>query len=295
MRAGKVWLVLMTVGAGAGAARADKTTDELQAGYEKEAAACATQAGGVAKVADGAARLQASLVGAEHDALDADVAKLAKGKTLVDAYCAELATALDLLHGNPGARYKALERQLDEHDNKIRRARADSKRAIGELEPVIRALVPRINARAAPAQPAPDKRAPAKFPSGRSVVLPVLAGSWRMSGTPTSDTADYTEGKLAASIWTKPFEGATCEQEKRVASGADEARPSSEAAKAIGVAWLTRGAVHGAAPRATAFACVPGGAGGWMGFVTIEGTAAPAATRDALDELMIAMLAAQKR
>ncbi len=131
MRAGKVWLVLMFLGTGAGAARADKTTDELQAGYEKQAAACATQAGGVAKVAEGAARLQGGLVGAEHDALDADLAKLAKGKTAVDGYCADLAAALELLHGNPGAKYRALERQLDEHDNKIRRARADSRRARG--------------------------------------------------------------------------------------------------------------------------------------------------------------------
>ncbi len=158
---------------------------------------------------------------------------------------------------------------------------------------MIRALVPRINARAPPAPAAPDRRAPVRFPSGRSVELPGLAGAWRMAGTPTSDTVDYTEGKLTASIWTKPFEGATCEQEKRVAGGAAEARAISEAAKAVGVAWTTRGTVQGAAPRATAFACVPGGSGGWMGFVTIDGAVPPAATRDALDALMLAMLAAQ--
>jgi hypothetical protein len=289
------WAACVTL---AGPARADKQTDELTSGYEKEAAACALQAGGVTKVADGATKLQDSLTGADHDALDGDVSKLVRARSVVDAYCSELAAALEILHANAGAKYKAIEHQLDDHDNKIRHARADAKKAIAEVEPVIHTLVPRINARVASAPPEVEHRAPVKFPSGRGVVFPALAGQWRVSGTPTSDTADYAEtGKppLAASVWTRPFDAATCEQERRAAVGATIDEHVADAAKELGVAWTAHGVVHDSGgARAVAFACLPDASppGGWMGYVTLQPEGSPA-LRDALDGLMIKMLAAQ--
>jgi hypothetical protein len=300
MRARNAWMLVAALVMAGSSASADKQTDELTTGYEKESGACALQAGGVAKVADGAVKLQESLTGPEHDALDADVAKLTSARGRVDAYCAELAAALEILHANPGAKYKSLERQLDEHDNKIRHARADAKKAIAEVEPVIHALVPRINLRNAPQQE-PEKHAAAtvKFPSGRSVMLPPLGGTWKTSGTPTSDTADYAEaGKvpIAASVWTRPFDAATCDQEKRAAVGAtlDEPTKMADAASVIGTAWIARGVVKDT-HTVVLYACLADNSppGGWMGYVTITPDSAAAKLAEQLEDVMIQMLGAQ--
>jgi hypothetical protein len=197
-------LVLLTA-----PAWADGKLKELETGYDKEVTSCATHASGVAKVLAGAKELVAA---APDDALAADVDKLDKGHAAVQAYCDEVAATLVLLRADPKATYKSLERQLDEKDNKIRKLRAASKKALDELSPVISRTIPKINGRvSAPA----EKKLPAKFPSGRAIELPKLAGTWALSGGKTSDVAEYTEGKATTTITVRVFTAATCEQQQK--------------------------------------------------------------------------------
>ncbi len=273
--------MLGVVAALAGHASADAKIAALITGYEKEAGSCKIHLDGVTKVKTGAEGLP--------DAA-ADVETLAKGQAAVQAYCEELSVTLELLRGDPNATYKSLERQLDDHDNKIRKLRQSSKQALDELAPVIQRLIPKINARVA-AEPPGEKHAPGKFPSGRSVELPSLPGTWKVSGTAATDIVEYTspQGKVDATVTVRPFSAATCDQQRKSLAGkADHLDDvaATDAAKQLKLAWYVS---YTQKARVYQVACVAGKKdGGWL--ATID---APIDAKLPLGTVMARMLASQ--
>ena len=205
------------------AANADSKTKQLATGYTKELAACHTRADGVGKAKTGAQALVDGGAAEFHEDLDA----LVKGYDIVQAYCAELDATLALI-ADPNASYKQLEHQLDDHDNKIRVLRKSSKQALDSLAPVIARVIPAVNARAGTAAPV-VKQTPLAFPSGRKVNAPALAGAWKVSGTQTTDTAEYTEGKASATLAVRAV-SETCAARKKdlPASAVDAPNPPAK-------------------------------------------------------------------
>ena len=189
-------------------AHADGKTKELATGYQKELTACHTRAEGVGKAKTGAQSLVDGGAAEFHDDLDA----LTKGFDVIQAYCGELDATLALI-ADPNASYKQLEHQLDDHDNKIRALRKQSKQALDSLAPVIARVIPAVNARAGTAAPV-VKKTPLAFPSGRKVDAPALAGAWKVSGTQATDTAEYTEGKASATLSVRAV-SETCAARKK--------------------------------------------------------------------------------
>jgi hypothetical protein len=221
------WSVVVAIVVASSVAMADKRIDDLATGYAKESAACKRDEAGVAKVLEGAKLLPDEA---------GDTEKLDKGHAIVVAYCTELDTALELLKS--ATSYKAIEGKLDEADNKIRRARAASKKAVADLEPVLHRLIPKINAARVGPQTVTDHRTPVKFPSGRAVELPQLPGTWKLSGTAATDVAEYSDKAIAATVTAQPFHEATCAQERRRLSGTVTELEVTAAAKQAGVAWV---------------------------------------------------------
>ncbi|MEO8840340.1 MAG: hypothetical protein ABI591_32910 [Kofleriaceae bacterium] len=210
----RVALALLAV---TGSASADSKTKELAQGYTKELAACHTRSDGVTKVTTGAQ----SLVDGGDAQYAPDLDQLKAGRAQVQAYCGELDVTLALI-ADPNASYKALEHQLDEHDNKIRKLRQSSKLALDGLAPVIGKLIPVINARAGTAD-APVKKTPIKFASGRSIDAPALPGTWKVSGSATNDVVEYTEGKASATISVRAVDGTCADRKKELAKSAVDA------------------------------------------------------------------------
>jgi hypothetical protein len=230
-----VWstLVLVVLCAIAAPAIADSKTRELARGYEKELAACQTRADGVAKVATGAQ----ALVDDGQKQYEADLATLRAGLAQVQSYCAELTATLDILGADPQAKYRSLERKLDEQDNKIRKLRKTSKKLLDDLAPVIARLIPPINARVGSASPAP-KKLRLRFPSERVVDGPALAGTFRTSGSEATDIVEYTEVKTSATLTTKLIAGATCEQQRQAITAADASDlAATDATRSLRLAW----------------------------------------------------------
>lgn len=257
-----------------GPAFGDARLDELATGYTKEAASCKIHAAGVAKVLDGAKLLPAD------DAIAADVDALAKAHVVVQAYCDEVDGALALLHADPAATYKTLERQLDEKDNKIRKLRQSSKKTLDALQPVIQRMIPKVNAaRVGTPEPA-DKKLPAKFPSGRAIELPKLAGTWALSGTATTDVAEYTEKAATTTITVRAFTGATCDQHRKALAD----KPALVETPDPRAAWKLS---YSHDKRAATAMCVASKDGGWL--ATID---APARD-DRMTSVAWQMLAAQ--
>lgn len=265
----------------AGPALADPRIAALTSGYEKEATACKVHLDGVTKVHTGAQ-------GLKDEAIAADVEALAKARAAVQEYCDELAATLELLRADPGASYKSLEKQLDDHDNKIRKLRQSSKQALDGVAPVIQRLIPRINARVA-VEPPGEKHAPGKFPSGRSVELPALPGTWRVAGTAATDIVEYTEDKIDATVTVRPFSSSTCDQQRKtLAAKADrlEDVPASDATKPLKLAWNVS---YTQKARVYQVACVTAKKdGGWL--ATID---APIDAKLPLGTVMARMLAGQ--
>src|SRR5437868_9019885 len=166
-------LALLAMAAVAAPVAADSRTRELAQGYDKELAACRTRADGVTRVANGTQ----ALVDGGQKQHEADLATLRAGLAQVQAYCAELTATLELL-ADPSASYRALERKLDEQDNKIRKLRQTSKKVLDDLAPVISRMIPAINARVGSAPPPVPRRVRVKFPSGRAIDAPMLAGTY---------------------------------------------------------------------------------------------------------------------
>jgi hypothetical protein len=226
-------LVFVVLCAHAVAAAADSKTMELARGYEKELGACQTRADGVTKVATGAQ----ALVDDGQKQYEADLAALRTGLAQVQTYCAELTATPEILGADPDAKYRSLERKLDDQDNKIRKLRQSSKKVLDELAPVISRLIPAINARVGPAAPAP-KRLRLKFPSERSVDGPALGGTFRTSGSEATDIVEYTEARTTATLTTKLVAGATCEQQRQAITAADASEvAATDATRSLRLAW----------------------------------------------------------
>jgi len=207
------------------AAGADAKLDELKTFYKKEAAGCVRSRDGLAKVVEGGATLVKVAPEGERAEPYKDLALVGKGLEIVQGYCAELDGVVAVLEANPTAKYKTLERDLDMRDNRIRKGRAASKKIIAEIEPVNRRLIPKINAARVAGTPAPvEKRIPAKFPSGRAVELPAnLPGTWKVGGSAAIDTAEYAADKgVLAIVSTRSFAHATCEQQRKMATTAED-------------------------------------------------------------------------
>jgi hypothetical protein len=276
-------LSVVVVGALAAHASADSRITQLIAGYEKEATGCQTHADGVAKVQAGGKTL---LAAGPDEAVAADVEKLDAGHAAVQAYCDELKATLDMLRADPNASYKSLEKQIDDHDNKIRKLRQSSKKTLDELAPVIQRMIPKMTARRTPA--ATDKNVPGKFPSGRTVELPSLPGTWKVSGSAATDTVEYTDKTMTASVSVRPFSSATCDQQRKaIASKSDHLDDvaATDATKSLKLAWNVSYVQKG---RVVQIACVAGKSGGWL--ATID---APIDAKIPLGTVMARMLAAQ--
>jgi hypothetical protein len=241
-------------------ASADPRIQQLITGYDKEEQTCHVHGGGLAKVLAGAT---AMLADTHDDALSADVQKLQGALGIVHAYCDELAATLELLRADPQASYKSLEKAIDDHDNKIRALRKTSKQALDDTGPILQRLIPEINAHAiadrpktetakppapapepAPAPaPAPTPPPPApkptvgKFPSGRTIELPVLPGTWKLEGEDKiADIATYTEAGTTDALIGEPSERGCAEQHKRLVS-TSRARTFADRPARSGIAW----------------------------------------------------------
>jgi len=269
IRAVALALVLMTL-----VANADSKTKELATGYTKELTACHTRADGVGKAKTGAQQLVDGGAAEFRDDLDA----LTKGFDAVQAYCAELDATLALL-SDPNASYKQLEHPLDEHDNKIRALRKSSKAALDALAPVIARVVPAVNARAGTAAPV-VKKTPLAFPSGRKVDAPALAGTWKVSGTQATDTAEYAEAKASATLSVRAVAGSCADRKKDLPRSAVDA--PNAASKVEFYQWYDKD------DRRVRVACRAAKSGSLVATLDI-----PAAATWALEPVLFAMLDAR--
>ncbi|MEO8552111.1 MAG: hypothetical protein ABI678_19170 [Kofleriaceae bacterium] len=214
--------VVFVICAATATAAADGKTKELATGYKKELTACRTRADGVAKVQTGAK----SLVDGGAAEYAPDLAQLTKGLATIQAYCGELDATLQLI-ADPTASYKGLEKQLDDHDNKIRALRKQTAQTLDALAPVLAKLIPAINARAGTAAPV-VKKSPLKFPSGRAVDAPALAGTWKVSGSATTDMAEYTEAKASSTLSVKLVPGTCADRKKELPRAAVDNDPNPQ-------------------------------------------------------------------
>jgi len=282
------WLILLAM---VGPAAADKKTAAMKPGFAKELAACQVEVRGRAKIITGATALVATLEGTEKADLDRDLALVVAGHATVSAYCTEVEALVAFLDANAAASYRSIEKELDTRDNKVRTLRKEAKKVATDLQPITRALIPRL--KRLPAAPVEDKRAPSKFPSGRGVVLPALSGTWSLSGTTTTDAAAYAEKTASATVSTRAFDKATCDQQRK-ALAAKSALITElevpEAGKQLGVVWNVRFTQEDKLPHLVQVACIARKAGGVVATADVQ----PAANRALADEvgkLMFAMLA----
>lgn len=212
---------------------ADTKTKELARDYERELTGCQARADGAARVTNGTQ----ALVDAGQAQHAADLATLRGGLAQLQAYCAELIATLGLLTADPNASYRSIERKLDDHDNKIRKFRQGSKKVLDDLAPVISRMIPQINARNDASAP-PEKRVRVRFPSGRAIGAPVLAGTYRASGGDAVDVIEYAEAKLSVMITAKLVAATTCEQQRRALTAKDASDVSpTDATRSLGLAW----------------------------------------------------------
>jgi hypothetical protein len=274
-------------------ARADKKIQELIPGLERESTSCQTQVRGLTKVAGGAAAL-AKLAGADKAELEADADRLAKGLVSYSEYCTDVGAFVAFLKDSSNAAYRTVEKEIDARDNKVRKLRRDAKKLMEELEPITRKMIPRMTRIAT--TPVPEiKSTPGKFPSGRVVELPNLPGQWRLGGTAATDTASYDDKKLSASVTTRPFTGATCEQQRKAIDGKQppEQLVDVDVPKEAGTAWAIRyvrrekaGGAHGITTL-----CVQRGTGGVLAIADVTPETAPVVAD--MTKLALRMLAAQ--
>jgi hypothetical protein len=274
-------------------ARADKRTQDLVPQLERELAGCGVQAAGLAKVAAGAAGLAKTVEATERDEIEKDAAALASGHALVKGYCDEVAALIAFLKDHAATAYKTVEKELDARDNKLRGLRKEARKQIEELGPVTRKIIPRM-ARTQPVQTEERRLPPAKFPSRRTVELPALDGSWKLTGTSVTDTAEYADKTATASVTTRPFTGATCDQQRKALATRSDADEMTElelgAAKDVGVVWSVRYTRRD--KRLIHLMCVPTKTGGLLGTATV----APADQLKLADEMakvLVRMLAVQ--
>ncbi|HEY4175205.1 MAG TPA: hypothetical protein VGM90_00165 [Kofleriaceae bacterium] len=283
--------------ASATAAYADKKLQDLTPGLTKEAAACAVELRGLTKVLTGTTDLAATLTGADKEDIDKDLATLNGANTQVTGWCTELDGIVAFLTTNADAPYKSVSKELDERYRKVANFRKAAKKALTDIEPVTRKLIPRLKKTTTAA---PDEKPTATvFPSKRAVVLPRLTGQWSVSGSTTSDTATYTDKTNTASATSRAFDTGSCEKERAaLADKTDDAIADLEppaTAKNLGVSWsvrLTTRSPGGAPAHSLLVMCVGKKTGG----VVVTGDILPATNKvlaAEITKLMVDMLAVQ--
>ena len=295
-------LVLLVTIALVGTAHADKKLQGYKSDFTKEVGGCQVQTRGISRVLTGATELLKTVAADGRAELERDVDELTSGLAQVKEYCDEVAGAIAFLDANAGATYRSVERELDARYSKIVKLRAASKKTIEDLQPTTRRLIPLI-ARGAQQPATEPRRAPARFPSGRSVELPSLPGTWRISGSSTSDIAEYSEAPakrppISASATTRLLAGGTCDQQHKALLARSDAEQLVDldlpGAKQLGVAW---GARYTRREQTTAHLvsvlCVPGKSGGLLATADVV-PADQGALADELAKLMLRMIAAQK-
>ncbi len=290
----KLALSIAVVLATTASARADKKIQSMTPGFTKEASACQVEVRGLARMVTGATTLAATLQGTERTELDADLAALTAASKTVAAYCTEVEGMVTFLQANAAVAYKSVEKEIDTRDNAVRKLRKDAKKATVDVAPITRKLIPRIKRTPAPDPTAVPKPAATAFPSKRKVVLPALGdGAWSVSGSATSDTATYKDKVGTAAVTTRPFDKASCDQQRKAfAERSDTPAADLEVpadGKTLGVAWSSRLATR--KPVHTLLAmCIERGMGGVM--VTADLVPPERKTLDAeITKLMVAMLA----
>jgi hypothetical protein len=275
-------------------ASADKKLQDLTPGLQKEAAACAIELRGLTKVVTGATELAATLTGSEKDEIDKDLVTLSGANTQVTGWCTELDGIVAFLVTNADAPYKSVAKELDQRYHKVASFRKAAKKALTDIEPVTRKLIPRLKKTASAAPE--EKPEPTAFPSGRSVILPRLTGQWSVSGSSTTDTATYTDKSNTASATSRALDKTDCAKEraslkdKTDAPIADLEPPAN--AKELGVKWSVRLATRGTPPHSLLVMCTEGNAGA----VVATGDILPASNKvlaAEMTKLMVDMLAAQ--
>jgi len=275
---------------------ADKKIQDMTPGYVKEATGCRVEVRGLARMLTGTTDLLATLQGSERDEISADLAALTAANTTVTTYCAEVEALVKFLQDNAATAYKAVGKEIDTRGAAVRKLRKEAKKASEDVAPITRKLIPRIKRTPAPDAPAAPKAEATEFPSKRKVALPELGdGAWAVSGSATSDIATYKDKVGTASVTTRPFENAACEQQRKAfAERSDTPAADLEVpadGKTLGVAWSSRIATRKPVHALLAM-CIERGMGGVM--VTADLVPADRKTLDAeLTKLMVAMLAVQ--
>ena len=293
----KIALSLAVLCAVTTSAHADKKIQAMTPGFVKEASACQVEVRGLARMVTGATNLVETLQGTERDGVTADLAALTAASTTMTSYCTAVEDMVLFLQTNAGAAYKSVEKDIDTRDNAVRKLRKEAKKATATVAPITRKLIPRIKRRPVP-ETLPPKADATAFPSKRAIVLPKLGdGAWAVSGSTTSDTATYTDKTGTVAVTTRPFDKASCDQQRtafveRSDVPATELELTAEG-KALGVAWsarvTTRAATAQAAHSLLAM-CLEQGMGGVMAIADI--VPRDRTTLDAeLMRLMVGMLA----
>jgi len=279
------------------AAVADKKIVDMTPLYRKEAAACASQLNGLVKIVTGAKALPADP--AEKEELARDVERLEKAIVVFEDYCKQTAEMKTFLEENAKTAYKKVEREIDTRDNSIRKLRKDTKKLVAEIQPTTRKLITRIAKRPADDKtpsPTEDKRVPGKFPSGRTVELPTgMAGTWRLSGNANTDTASYLDKATTATITSRSFTGATCDQQRKGISAKPEDQTELDLDSnphAKDIAWAVRYVRREkAGAHLTTVACTTKKGGGVLVTANIQPDTAPIA--DEVMKLALRMLGAR--
>jgi hypothetical protein len=297
----RAWLLTSTL-ALAGTAHADQKLVSFKPDFVREVAGCQVQTNGLTRVLDGATELGKTVEADERTELAADIDQLTKGLALVKEYCEEVAGMIAFIDAHAAAPYRAVERELDARYNKIVKLRASSKKTNEELQPTVRKLIPKM-ARRPPPDATEPKRVPAKFPSGRAVELPSLGGTWRLSGSSTTDTADYREAPpkgppVLASATTRMVAGTTCDQQRKALLVRADAEQLVDldlpGAKELGVAWGVR---YTRREQSTAHLvsvlCVPAKAGGLLATADVV-PPDRAQLVDEMSKLLLRMIGASK-
>lgn len=290
------WLVLLLL---AGTARADQKLVSFKPEFVRESAGCQVHLSGLTKVLSGATELARSADATERADLERDADQLTKGITLVKEYCDELAGIIAFIDTNAAAPYASIQRELDVRYNKILKLRTSSKKTIEDLQPITRKLIPRMTRPQAP--PSEPRRIPGKFPSGHTVDLPTLPGSWRLSGSSTSDTATYSESPpkgpvISATATTRPF-SASCDDQRKsllVRGDAEQLSDLPLSSKALPLAWASRYTRREqATSHLVTVLCLPVKSGILLATADVS-PADRAPLADELTSLLLRMLAAQK-
>jgi hypothetical protein len=297
------WLAIAPVMlAAGGTAHADQKLSSYKPEFVREAAGCQVQVNGLARVVSGATDLAKTAEAAERAELERDLEQVTAGLALEKEYCDEVAGMIAFIDANAATPYKKTEVELDGRYKKILKLRASTKKMLEDLQPTTRKLIPKLGRRPPPA-PTEPKLVPGKFPSGRIADLPALGGTWRLSGSSTTDTADYREAPakappITASATTRSFTGGTCDVQRKALLLRGDAEQLADlplpGAKEAGVAWALRFTRREeSATHLVSVLCVPGATGGVLATADVV-PADQTALSDHLAKLLLRMLAARK-